>query len=135
VRSQANRAVQPRSSQGNAIGWDHQKKKNMWNELSGLLSVSSLSPCLPKATWMAHGKPTWTNPSCRKKPYTFSVNNGMYDCRSCIPTINVKADGQDQSVSGQPYDTILTSMMFGLTGDSWVVLRALRQALSDRILP
>ncbi len=41
-----------------------------------------------------------------QKPYTFSVNNGMYDCESCVPKINVKADGQDQSVSGQPYDTI-----------------------------
>ena len=41
-----------------------------------------------------------------QKPYVFSVNNGMYDCESCAPKINVKADGQDQSVTGQPYDTI-----------------------------
>jgi hypothetical protein len=41
-----------------------------------------------------------------QKPYTFVVNNGMYDCDSCAPKISVKADGQDQSVSDQPYDTI-----------------------------
>jgi len=41
-----------------------------------------------------------------QKPYVFSVNNGMYDCESCAPKINVKADGQDQPVSGQTYDTI-----------------------------
>ena len=41
-----------------------------------------------------------------QKPYVFSVNNGMYDCESCAPKINVKADGQDQPVTGQPYDTI-----------------------------
>jgi len=41
-----------------------------------------------------------------QKPYVFSVNNGMYDCESCNPKINVKADGQDQAVTGQPYDTV-----------------------------
>ena len=40
------------------------------------------------------------------KPITFSVNNGMYDCSSCAPKIDVRADGQDQPVSGQAYDTI-----------------------------
>jgi len=53
---------------------------------------------------------TWkTNMSQSKlsqKPYIFSVNNGMYDCESCVPKINIKADGQDQSVTGQPYDMI-----------------------------
>jgi hypothetical protein len=41
-----------------------------------------------------------------QKPNVFSVNNGMYDCESCVPKINVKADGQDQPVTGQTYDTI-----------------------------
>jgi hypothetical protein len=40
------------------------------------------------------------------KPYVFSVNNGTYDCESCVPKINIKADGTDQSVTGQTYDTI-----------------------------
>jgi hypothetical protein len=40
------------------------------------------------------------------KPIMFSVSNGMYDCSSCAPQINVKADGQDQPVTGQAYDTI-----------------------------
>jgi hypothetical protein len=30
----------------------------------------------------------------------------MYNCSSCSPKIDVKADGQDQSVTGQSYDTI-----------------------------
>lgn len=41
-----------------------------------------------------------------QKPYVFSVNNGMYDCESCVPKINVKADGQDQAVTGQSYDML-----------------------------
>jgi len=40
------------------------------------------------------------------KPYVFSVNGGMYDCSSCSPKIHVKADGQDQAVTGQAYDTV-----------------------------
>jgi hypothetical protein len=40
------------------------------------------------------------------KPYVFSLDKGMYDCSSCSPKIDVKADGQDQSVTGQSYDTI-----------------------------
>jgi hypothetical protein len=40
------------------------------------------------------------------KPYVISVNKGMYDCSTCSPMIHVKADGQDQSVTGQSFDTI-----------------------------
>ena len=46
-----------------------------------------------------------------QKPYVFSVNNGMYDCESCVPKINVKADGQDQSVTGQTYDTLAVQVV------------------------
>ncbi len=46
-----------------------------------------------------------------QKPYVFSVNNGMYDCESCAPKINVKADGQDQPVTGQTYDTIAVQVV------------------------
>jgi hypothetical protein len=38
---------------------------------------------------------------------TFSLQNGLYRCSSCVPKIEVKADGQDHKVSGSPYyDTI-----------------------------
>jgi hypothetical protein len=40
------------------------------------------------------------------KPYVLSVNKGMFDCSSCSPMIHVKADGRDQSVTGQSFDTI-----------------------------
>lgn len=32
--------------------------------------------------------------------------DGIYSCTSCSPTMEVKADGKDQPVEGQPYDTI-----------------------------
>ncbi len=34
------------------------------------------------------------------------LKDGMYSCTSCIPAIEVKADGTDQVVAGQPFDTI-----------------------------
>lgn len=34
------------------------------------------------------------------------LKNGRFSCTSCSPTIEVKADGKDQPVNGQPYDTI-----------------------------
>jgi len=45
------------------------------------------------------------------KPYVFSIDKGMYDCESCVPKINVKADGQDQPVTGQPYDTLAVQVV------------------------
>jgi hypothetical protein len=37
------------------------------------------------------------------KPDEFLLQNGMYQCKTCEPPINIKADGQDQPVSGSPY--------------------------------
>jgi hypothetical protein len=38
---------------------------------------------------------------------TFSLQNGMWRCDTCVPKIAVKADGNDQKVSGSPYfDTL-----------------------------
>jgi hypothetical protein len=42
-----------------------------------------------------------------KKPDVFLLQNGMYECKTCAPPYDVKADGADQSVSGHPYyDTV-----------------------------
>lgn len=42
-----------------------------------------------------------------KKPDVYLLQNGMYQCKSCVPPIDVKADGTDQKVSGHPYyDTV-----------------------------
>ncbi len=37
----------------------------------------------------------------------FSLQSGTWQCDTCVPKVNVKADGQDQKVSGSPYyDTV-----------------------------
>ncbi|HEY1580320.1 MAG TPA: hypothetical protein VGF82_24915 [Terracidiphilus sp.] len=53
---------------------------------------------------------TWkTNPAQTKfspKPIVFYLSQGWYHCVSCTPAFDAKADGTDQPVTGQTYDTI-----------------------------
>ncbi len=37
------------------------------------------------------------------KADVFLLQNGTYQCKSCVPIVNIKADGQDQSIAGNPY--------------------------------
>jgi hypothetical protein len=42
-----------------------------------------------------------------KKPDQYLLQNGTYQCESCVPPFTVKADGHDQKVTGHPYfDTV-----------------------------
>jgi hypothetical protein len=38
-----------------------------------------------------------------QKPEVYLLQNGIYECQSCVPQINVKADGKDYPVAGSPY--------------------------------
>ena len=38
-----------------------------------------------------------------KKPDVYLLHNGMYECKSCVPPISIKADGTDQKVTGHPF--------------------------------
>ncbi len=37
------------------------------------------------------------------KPNVFELNNGVYECKSCVPRYRIKADGTDQPVPGHDY--------------------------------
>jgi hypothetical protein len=42
-----------------------------------------------------------------KKPDVMVLSGGMYECKTCVPPVKVKADGSDQPVTGSPYlDTV-----------------------------
>lgn len=41
-----------------------------------------------------------------KKVNVWLLQHGTYKCSSCSPIVQVRADGKDQPVKGQPYDTI-----------------------------
>ncbi len=38
-----------------------------------------------------------------RKPEVYLLQNGMYSCKTCVPPYEVKADGTDQPVTGDPY--------------------------------
>lgn len=44
-------------------------------------------------------------------PDVWLVQDGMYGCESCAPPIRVKADGRDQRLTGQSYDTISVTIV------------------------
>ena len=80
-------------------------KKLLW---IGLL-VAFLTPVSARAQSAFDG--TWkfelSTVQFPKKPDVYLLQDGMYSCKTCVPPIEVKADGQDQKVSGHPYfDTI-----------------------------
>jgi len=68
--------------------------------------------CLPiPATAQSVFDGTWKIDTSKvdfsKKPNVFVLQNDMYECKTCTPPYNVKADGTDQPVSGHPYyDTV-----------------------------
>ena len=42
-----------------------------------------------------------------EKPDVYLLQDGTYHCSTCVPPVDVDADGQDQKVSGHPYyDTV-----------------------------
>lgn len=53
-------------------------------------------------TWKTNLAQTKFSP----KPITFYISQGWYHCVSCTPAFDAKADGSDQPVTGQTYDTI-----------------------------
>jgi len=47
-----------------------------------------------------------------KKPDVLVLKDGMYDCKTCVPPINIKADGQDHAIAGHPYlDSIAVTVV------------------------
>jgi len=70
-----------------------------------LLQAALLMPTLTMAQSVFDG--TWkvdlTSAEFPQKPDEYLLKDGTYQCKTCVPPIQVKADGQDQKVTGQPY--------------------------------
>ena len=64
-----------------------------------LVSVPAIAQNAFDGTW----KFNLSDAQFPKKPDVYLLQNGMYQCKTCVPPIDVKADGQDQPVSGHPY--------------------------------
>ncbi len=76
-------------------------KKPLWF----VLLVSLLTPGLAMAQSAFDG--TWKvdlkTAKFPEKPDVYLLQDAMYHCKTCVPTIDIKADGQDQKVVGHPY--------------------------------
>lgn len=76
---------------------------------SALLLVAALA-LSPPSTAQSPFDGTWhlniAQAKLSPKPNVFYISQDWYHCVSCNPVVEVKADGTDQAVTGQPYDTV-----------------------------
>ena len=76
-------------------------KKSLWF----VLLLCLLTPGLAMAQSVFDG--TWKvelkSAQFPTKPDVYLLQDGMYHCKTCVPPVDVKADGQDQKVTGYPY--------------------------------
>lgn len=70
-----------------------------------LIQAALLLPTLTMAQSVFDG--TWKGDlgsvKFPQKPDEYLLKDGVYHCKTCVPPIQVKADGQDQKVAGHPY--------------------------------
>jgi hypothetical protein len=64
-----------------------------------LFSVPAVAQNAFDGTWKFH----LDDAQFPTKPDVFVLQNGMYQCKTCVPPIDVKADGADHPISGHPY--------------------------------
>jgi hypothetical protein len=72
---------------------------------TSIVCASLLMPVLASSQNALDG--TWkadlSKSQLPKKPDVYLLQDGMYECKTCVPPIRIKADGHDQNVSGHPY--------------------------------
>ena len=76
-------------------------KKLLLFELLIALSISG--PALAQNAFDGTWKFNLNDAQFPKKPDVYLLQDGMYHCKTCVPPIDVKANGEDQPVTGHPY--------------------------------
>jgi hypothetical protein len=75
------------------------------NEMKKLLALLLFAPAMLFAQSPWNG--TWVTKvdtaQLSKKPEVYSLQNGTYRCSTCVPAIDLKADGADHAVTGSHY--------------------------------
>jgi hypothetical protein len=73
--------------------------------LMGGIVLGLLAPATAMAQSAFDG--TWkadvSSAQMPKKPDVFLLDKGMWSCKTCVPEVNVAADGMDHAVTGHPY--------------------------------
>jgi hypothetical protein len=71
--------------------------------LSGLMLLFAPMIALSQSALDGTWKADLSKVQMPKKPDVFVMQDGMYHCKTCVPPIDIKADGTDQKVTGHPY--------------------------------
>ncbi len=71
----------------------------MWLVVALLWPATLLAQSPFDGTWIAKTESV----HFPRKPEVYLLQNGTYTCTSCVPRIEVKADGKDYPVAGSPY--------------------------------
>lgn len=64
-----------------------------------LVPVAASAQTMFDGSWKADLK----SAQMPKKPDVYVLQGGMYQCKTCVPAVEVKADGADHAVTGHPY--------------------------------
>jgi hypothetical protein len=64
-----------------------------------LIPVSAIAQSPFDGTW----KVDTSTLQYPKEPDVYLLQDGMYDCKTCVPPVHIKADGADQKLTGDPY--------------------------------
>ena len=64
-----------------------------------LMPVLALAQSAFDGTW----KVDMSRVEFPKKPDVYLLQDGQYECKTCVPPIKIKADGLDQAITGHPY--------------------------------
>lgn len=76
---------------------------------SAMLYVAALAfstACLAQSPFDGTWRLNMAQAKLSTKPNVFYISQDWYHCLSCNPVVEVKADGTDQAVIGQAYDTV-----------------------------
>lgn len=78
---------------------------------SAFLVLMAISPLgMAQSVFNGTWRPDPQTFSPTRKPDVVELANGVYECPTCTPPYKIKADGQDQPISGNPYyDTLSVS--------------------------
>lgn len=75
--------------------------------LLGLLILFSSLALMAQSEFNGTWKANLNNFQPPTKPDEYLLKDGMYNCKTCVPPYDIKADGTDQAVTGHPYmDTV-----------------------------
>lgn len=72
-----------------------------------LLGLLTTAPTMAQSNFEGTWKISLSKSQMPTKPEVFLLQNNTYQCKTCVPPVEVKADGQDHKVTGHPYfDTV-----------------------------